>query len=317
VNPESRHIGTSRTNGVTVTLTTPAGGLIPGLSSAMNLEGWTWEQMTLDGAAALNVNWPNPSPGNFGFGGFPGGGDDDDDRPSYEEQIRQIRDFFAQARAYREAREAGTADLSDVRFDAMIPALNREVPVVVAADDVRQIQDAIRWAEQEDIRLVIRGGENAIHVADHLAQKQIPVILTSTMDAPDRNWEPYDNAYRRAADLHAKGVQIAISGGSSAAYTNRLPYEAGVAVAFGLPEEAAIEAVTLAPARFMGIDDRVGSLEPGKDATLLVTTGSPLDYLSDIEQVYIVGREIDMTDIHRFFFEKYMEKIQQMQPWIS
>jgi imidazolonepropionase-like amidohydrolase len=199
----------------------------------------------------------------------------------------------------------------------MIPALDGDIPVVVSADDVLQIQDAIRWAEDEGVRLVIRGGQDAIHVADHLVEKDIPVILTSTMDAPGRSWEPYDAAYARAAQLYERGVRIAISGGSGAAYTNRLPYEAGVAVAFGLPEEEAIRAVTLNAAQFMGIADRVGSLEPGKDATLLITTGSPLDYLASIEQAYIEGREIDMRDIHRFFFEKYMEKLRQMQRVIS
>jgi len=300
VNPESRHIGTSRSNGVLVTLTTPSGGLFPGLSSAMNLDGWTWEQMTLASAAALNINWPNPS-----------------DADEYDEALRQIREYFAEARAYRDVRAGGGLVPSDARFDAMIPALDGEMPVVVAADRVPQIQDAIRWAEDEGVRLVIRGGADAVHVADHLAEKQIPVILTATMAAPGRSWEPYDAAYARAAQLHARGVQIAISGGSSAAYTNRLPYEAGVAVAFGLPEEEALAAVTLNPARFMGIADRVGSLEPGKDATLLITTGNPLDYLSDIEQAYIQGRELDMRDIHRFFFEKYMEKLRQMRPTIS
>ena len=108
-------------------------------------------------------------------------------------------------------------------------------------------------------------------------------------------------------------MQFAISGGSSALYTNRLPYEAGVAQAFGLPEEEAIKAVTLNPAQFMGIADRVGSLEPGKDATLLITTGNPLDYLSNVEQAYIQGREIDMNDIQKHFFKKYMEKIKQQQ----
>lgn len=301
VNPESRHIGTSRSNGVLVTLTTPGGGLIPGLSSAMNLDGWTWERMTLEAAAALNVNWPNPR------------------NPSeYDERIRQIREFFAQARAYRDARAADAgATLSDSRLEAMIPALDGSMPVVVAANDVRQIQDAMRWAEEENLRLVIRGGEDAIHVASHLAERGIPVIVTATMDAPGRDWEPYDEAYSRAARLHEEGVKVAVSGGSSAAYTNRLPYEAGVAVAFGMPEEEALKTVTLHPAQFMGIDDRVGSLEPGKDATLLVTTGSPLDYLSEIEQAYIEGREIDMMDVHRAFFEKYMERLRQGVPWIS
>jgi len=317
VNAESRHIGTSRTNGVLVTLTTPSGGLISGLSSAMNLDGWTWEEMTLSAAAALNVNWPNPNARGGGGFGFFGNQGPQEDRPTYEEQIRSIREYFAQARAYRGARAGGGFTPMDPRFEAMIPALDGEIPVIVSADGVRQIQDAIQWAQDEDVDLVIRGGRDAIHVADQLAELDIPVILTSTMDSPRRDWEGYDAAYASAARLHDRGVRIAISGGGGAAYTNRLPYEAGVATAFGLPEDEAIKAVTLYPAQFMGISDRVGSLEPGKDATLLITTGNPLDYLTDIEQGYIEGREIDMRDIHRFFFEKYMEKLRQKQRVIS
>jgi imidazolonepropionase-like amidohydrolase len=299
VNPESRHIGTSRTNGVLVTLTTPTGGLFPGLTSAMNLDGWTWESMTLEAKAALNVNWP-----------------ESDDEEEYDEALRTIRDAFAQARAYAAARASGDVP-SDPRLEAIVPAARGEMPVVAWADDVVQIQDAVRWASEDGVRLVILGGRDAIHVADHLAEQDVPVILTETMAPPQRQWEPYDAAYARAAQLHERGVRIAISGGSSAPYTNRLPYEAGVAVAFGLPEEVAVQAVTINAAEFMGIADRVGSLEPGKDATLLITTGNPLDYLSSIEQAYIQGRELDMRDIHRFFFDKYMEKLRQLRPTIS
>ncbi len=310
VNAESRHIGTTRTSGVLVTLTTPGGGLVSGLSSAMNLEGWTWEEMSLEGAAALNVNWPNPRPGRFG--GF-GGGGGQQERVSYEDQVKMLKDFFADARAYRDAVAAGERLRTDSRYAAMIPALNREIPVVVAADGVAQINDAVTWGVEEGLRIVIRGGRDAIHVADRLVEHDIPVILTSTMAAPDRDYEGYDGAYSMPARLHEKGVKFAISGGSGAAYSNRLPWEAGVAVAFGLPEEEAMKAVTINAAQFMGIDDRVGSLEPGKDATLLITTGTPLDMTSDIEQAYIQGRELDMMDIHRFFFEKYMEKVRQFR----
>ena len=119
------------------------------------------------------------------------------------------------------------------------------------------------------------------------------------------------------ARLHEAGVKFAISGGSGALYTNRLPWEAGVAVAFGLPEEEALKAVTINAAEFMGISDQVGSLEPGKQATLLITTGTPLDMTSDIEQSYIQGREIDMNDIQKHFFEKYMEKVRQNRRVVS
>jgi imidazolonepropionase-like amidohydrolase len=193
----------------------------------------------------------------------------------------------------------------------MIRALDRVIPVVVSADGAAQINDAITWAQEEDVRLVIRGGGDAIHVADRLAANDIPVILTSTMAAPRRDYEAYDGTYSMPARLYEAGVRFAISGGSGALYSNRLPWEAGVAVAFGLPEEEALKAVTINAAEFMGIDDRVGSLEPGKQATLLITTGTPLDMTSDIEQSYIQGREIDMMDIQKWFFDKYMKKVLQ------
>ncbi len=299
VNPESRHIGVARSAGVLITLTSPAGGLISGLGAAMMLDGWTWEQMTLKGGAALIVNWPSPANEN-----------------QYARQLRELRDAFAAARAYHTAQQAahrneGPAHDTDSRWEAMIPVLEGQVPVVVSADGISQIQDAITWAEEEGVRLVIRGGRDACYLADHLAQRQIPVLLTSVLAAPSRPWEPYDHAYGRPARLHAAGVPFAITGGAGAANANSLPFEAGAAVAFGLPAEEAVKAVTLYPARFLGIDDRVGSLEPGKEATLLITTGNPLEYATEVEQAFIQGRKLDMTDQHRQFLQKYMERVER------
>ncbi len=311
VNAESRHIGTTRSAGVLTAFTTPGGGLVSGMSSAMSLEGWSWEEMSMESAAALNVNWPNPNPRQRRF--FPGFNQPEGDPPTYEEQVQQLKSFFAEARAYRDADAADQVARTDSRYAAMIPALNGDIPVVVAADGAAQINDAITWAEEEGLRLVIRGGRDAIHVAERLVLNEIPVILTSTMAAPGRQYEGYDGAYSMPARLHDAGVKFAISGGAGALYSNRLPWEAGVAVAFGLPEEEALKAVTINAAEFMGIDDRVGSLEPGKMATLLVTTGTPLDMTSNIEQSFIQGREIDMMDIQKWFFEKYLTKIMQMR----
>ena len=318
VNAESRHIGTSRSQGVLTTITTPGGGLISGMSSAMALEGWSWEEMSLQSAAALNVNWPVPNQRGGGrFGGGGGGGREGGTPVTYEDRVRQLKNYFAEARAYRDAVAAGEKVRTDARYAAMIPALDRKIPVVVSANGMAQINDAITWAKQENLRLIIRGGNDAIHVADRLKAENIPVILTSTMDAPNRNHEGYDAAYGRAAQLHKAGVKFAISGGSSALETDRLPYEAGVAVAFGLPEEEAIKAVTINAAEFMGLSDRLGSLEPGKQATFLITTGTPIDMTSNILQAYIQGRELDMNDIQKHFFMKYMEKIKQMMKIIS
>jgi len=315
VNAESRHIGTTRSGGVLVTFSTPEGGLISGLSSAMNLEGWTWEEMSMKGAAALNVSWPNPNArqGRFGGGGGPGGPGAGAQRaaPTYAEQVQTLKGYFAEARAYRDAVKAGQQVRTDSRYAAMIPALNGEIPVIVAADGMAQINDAITWGKEEGLRIVIRGGADAIHVASRLKAENVPVILTSTMAAPDRQYEGYDGAYSMPARLHKAGVKFAISGGSGALYSNRLPYEAGVAVAFGLPEDEALKAVTINAAEMMGVADKVGSLDVGKEANLLITTGTPLDMTSNIEQAYIMGREINMMDIHKFFFEKYMQKVKQ------
>ena len=316
VNAESRHIGTTRSAGVLVAFSTPEGGVISGLSSALSLEGWTWEEMSMKGAAALNVKWPDPNAQPRGGRGGPGGRGGAGGPPpkSYPEQVQQIKDYFAEARAYRDALKAGQVARTDARYAAMIPALEGAIPVVVAAEGAAQINDAITWAKAEQVKLVIRGGRDALFVADRLKAEGIAVILTSTMSAPDHQYESYDNAYATPAKLYAAGVKFAIAGGAGGLYSYRLPWEAGVAVAFGLPEEEALKAVTINAAEFMGIADKVGSLEVGKEGTLLITSGTPLDMTSNIIQSYIQGREINMMDIHKFFFEKYLEKIKQQAP---
>ena len=307
VNPESRHIGVARSNGVLVTVSSPSGGLVSGMAAAMMMEGWTWEEMTLQPDVGLIVNWPSPL-------ASPWGGGQRDPEARYTEEIAELREHFASARAYAQARRAEAAGQApavrtDPRLEAMIPVLEGTVPVIVAANELRQLQDAVDWAEREGVRLILRGGRDAHLLADHLAARQVPVLLTSVLDSPSRAWEAYDEEYTLPGRLHRAGVQIAITGGAAPAYANRLPFEAGAAVGFGLPQEAALRAVTLNPARFLGIDDRVGSIAVGRDATLMITTGNPLEYESTVEQVFIQGREVDMGDAQRTFYEKYRQRL--------
>ena len=296
--PESRHIGIARSAGVLTSVTSPGGGLISGQSSAMKMDGWAWDEMILKSSTGLIVNWPNPGSDN------------------YEDNLRRVRDAFADAKAYRTAREAmneGEAQRHDLdsRWEAMIPVLNGDVPVVVNASEVRQIQDAITWSEEEGVRLIILGGADSHLVTDHLRTKQIPVIITSVLTSSNRDWESYDARYSLPSKLHEAGVQFAIAGGSSAPYAHRLPYEAGAAAAFGLDADTALRALTTYPASILGLDDRIGTLEVGKDATLLITTGNPIEYSTQIEQVYVEGRESDMMDMHRQLYQKYREKVDQ------
>jgi imidazolonepropionase-like amidohydrolase len=299
-NPESRHIGVARSAGVLTAVSSPGGGLISGQSAAMMMEGWAWDEMTLRSGVGLMVNWPNPNSNN------------------YQNQLRQLRNTFADARAYDKARSAmengnGPRHDIDSRWEAMRPVLNGERPVVVNAGNVRQIQDAITWSAEEDVRLIILGGDDAHLVSEHLKSRDIPVIVTSVLTSPGRDWEAYDAAYSLPAKLHNAGVRFAIAGGSSAPYANRLPHEAGAAIAYGLPAEAALESVTASAAQILGLDDHIGTLEVGKDATLLITNGNPIEYATQIEQVYVQGRKSDMMDSHKQLYQKYREKVDQRQ----
>ena len=298
-NPESRWIGVGRSAGVLTSVTSPGGGLVSGQSAAMMMDGWAWDEMTLKSGVGLIVNWPNPS--NTG---------------NYTTQLRYLRDAFADARAYKTARRAmenGDAPHHDfdTRWNAMIPVFDGERPVVVNANEVRQIQDAITWAVEEGVELIILGGRDAHLVTDQLKEHNIPVIITMVLTSPNRNWESYDARYSLPARLYDAGVPFAIAGASSAPYANRLPHEVGAAAAFGLDVDEAVRSVTLSPAQILGLDDRIGSLEVGKDATLLITTGNPIEYATQVEQVYILGRKSDMMDSHKYFYQKYREKVDQ------
>ena len=298
-NPESRWIGVGRSAGVLTSITTPGGGLVSGQSAAMMMDGWAWDEMTIKSGVGLIVNWPNPNNLN-----------------NYTNQIRNLRSAFADARAYKNAREAmdsGNAPHHDFdsRWNAMIPVFDGSRPVVVNANDVRQIQDAITWSLEEDVRLIILGGSDAPLVTEQILKHDIPVVVTSVLNSPNRDWESYDARYALPAKLHEAGVTFAIAGASSAPYANRLPHEVGAAAAFGLDVDEALRSVTLSPAQIFGLDDRIGSLEVGKDATLLITTGNPIEYATQVEQVYILGRKSDMMDSHKYFYQKYREKVDQ------
>lgn len=297
-NPESRHIGIARSAGIVVSVTSPGGGLISGQSAAMLMDGWSWDAMTLKSGVGLIVNWPNAG------------------SEHYQDNIQSLKDVIADARAYQKARqavEAGDALRHDIdtRWESMIPVFGGELPLVVNASEVRQIQDAITWAEEEGLKMILLGGRDADLVAEHLREKEIPVILTSVIGSPNRDWQSYDESYSLPARLHEAGITFAIAGIANPANANRLPLEAGAAVAYGLPVHEAMRALTINPARILGLDDRVGSLEVGKDASLMITDGLPIEYATQIEQVYIRGSESDMMDMHRQFYHKYKEKVDQ------
>jgi imidazolonepropionase-like amidohydrolase len=298
-NAESEHIPLARTHGIAVTVATPAGGIISGLSAAMLTDGWNWEEMTLHAPVAMVINWPAMTGGK-----------------TRQDALKELDDSFLAARKYMKTVQAAGQDgiphqRRDVRWEAMIPVLEGKLPVHVNADDLRQIQAAINWAGKENVRIVIVGGRDAGYVLPQLKEKNIPVIVTPVIGGPERQWEEYDRSYRLPAMLYQAGVEYCIAGDFISAYAARLVHHSSAAVAFGLPQDEALKALTIYPARILGIDDRMGSIEKGRDASLIIADGNLLELSTRIEQVYIQGRTVDMQDKHRRLYERYRHRYDQ------
>jgi imidazolonepropionase-like amidohydrolase len=302
VNPDSELIPVTRSNGVLLALTAPQGGTVSGQSAVIQLDGWTYEDMTLVSSAGLHIQWPRmrnllENPGGSSRGA------------NQANELQELRRYFSEARAYQQARLAGSERI-DVRWEAMLPVLEGTLPIIVTADDIRQIQAAVAFAEQEQVRLILYGGYDAPHCADLLRARDIPVIVAGVYRLPLRRSDEYDAAYTLPERLRQAGIRFCISSAErfGAANMRNLPYHAATAAAYGLPRDEALKAITLYPARILGVADRVGSLEVGKDATLILTTGDPLETATQIEAAFIQGRPVVLNDRHKRLYQKYQQK---------
>jgi imidazolonepropionase-like amidohydrolase len=200
----------------------------------------------------------------------------------------------------------------DTRWEAMTPVLEQKVPVWVIASELSQIQAAMTCAELQHVKLVIVGGDDAWRIGGQLKAKNIPVILTSMFAAPPHRWDPYDVVFATPRKLMDEGTSFCIAGDGDASNARNVQNHAAIAAAYGLSKDDALKSVTLSVALILGIADRVGSLETGKDATFMITNGDPLSQETTVEQVFIQGRKTDMWDRHKQLYDKYREKYRQL-----
>jgi imidazolonepropionase-like amidohydrolase len=310
-NPDSELIPVARANGVLAVVCAPAGGLISGTSALMQLDGWTWEDMTVKPAAGLHLEWPRSMPSVDWFSGTTSAVDEG----ARTAALAAIKQAFADARAYRAARQAAPAAGEapfDARWEAMLPVLEGQTPLVVQADDLRQIQSALAFAAAEKVRLILYGGYDAVLAADVLKRHDVPVVVAGVHRLPQRRSDPYDDPYTLPARLHAAGVRFCISGADDAWNVRNLPYHAATAAAYGLPPDVALRAITLAPAEIFGVADRLGSLTAGKDATFVVADGDLLEVATRVERAYIQGRPVDLSSRQTRLWEKYKEKYRRL-----
>lgn len=310
VNPDSEIIPVTRSNGVLLALTAPHGGLIAGKSAVIQLDGWTWEDMALLPEAAMHLEWPRVGRGH--------NLDDGDDGPAllHDEVATKLRQTFADARAYASSRKADPEYPLDARWEALQPVLAGKLPVVIHADELIAIQAAVAFADQEKVKVVLHGGYDAPLCAPLLKKHNIPVVVAGVYRLPRRRGDDYDASYSLPARLHEMGIKFCISsaGRFGASNVRNLPYHAATAAAYGLPADEALRSITLSPAEILGVADRVGSLAEGKDATLIITTGDPLETPTQVTAAYIQGHQVDLTDRHKRLWKKYEEKYKRQQP---
>lgn len=309
VNPDSEIIPVTRSNGVLLSLTAPYGGLMSGRSGVIQHDGWTWEDMALKADVALHIQWPQS-----GGGGGRRGGGATEAAPATERGVEAIRQALTDARAYLVARKADPGFPRDARWESLEDVLSGKLPVIVHADEIKQIHAAVAFAEREKLKLILAGGYDAPLCTAILKKHDIPVIVGGTYRLPRRRSDGYDSAYAVPAELAKAGIRFCISGRGrfGANQVRNLPYHAAAAVGFGLSADEVLKAITLCPAQILGVADRVGSLEKGKDATLFVSDGDPLDTPTQVTAAWIQGRKVDLNDRHKTLYHKYEEKYKSL-----
>ena len=314
VNPHSAHIAVTRVNGVTSVVTMPIGGIISGQAAVINLDGTTPREMAVVPQAALVINFPRVTTRSFDALFNPVQGNITEAITTRDRQLEQLRKLLRDAEAYGKAQDAYAHDKSlprpesNVMLASLVPFVRGERPVIIGVDREPEIRAAIRFAEEMRLRPILLGGNEAWKVAALLKEKNVPVILTGVLDLPVREDDFYDTLYANASKLQEAGVRFCISTGDTGAHVRDLPYHAGMASSFGLPKDEALKAVTLYPAQILGVADRMGSIETGKMANLVITDGDLLEPRTHVRYLFINGRQLPLTSRHTELYEMFKNR---------
>lgn len=307
VNPHSNVIPVTRVNGITSVVTEPEGGIISGSSAMLNLAGWTPQEMTLKAPLAMHIHFPRLRTNAF------------DEQPqdeeaakeaakNYTKQIDKLRDVLKDAQAYSKASAAHVKRVDrDLILEALVPVVEGREPVVMHANLERDIRAALKFADEFKLKVILADAEDVARVIPELKSRNIPVILGPILSMPPREDDPYDLIFTNAKALNDAGINFAIQSGDAHNARN-LPYNAAACAAFGLPKDVALRAVTLAPAQIFGVADKVGSLETGKLANIVVTDGDPLEIVTHVRHLFIGGEEITLDTNQTLLYEKFKKR---------
>ena len=300
-NTDSEIIPANRFNGILTAQVAPQGGLISGSSTVFKLDGWNWEDAMLAEDVGLHLHWPsyvqrrrNSETGLF----------ETIDNENYEGQTQLLHSLFQDAQGY-------SGQLLNLNLLAMQPLFNGVTKLFIHADEAKQIISAIRFARSYGIQdIVLVGGADALSVKDFLLAQNVPVIYERIHELPQREWQDVDMPFKTPFLLHDAGIKVGIGGGATSIDRQRnLPFFAGTAAAYGLNRETALAMITSVIAEILGVADRVGTLEVGKDATLFISEGDALDMrTSQVLGAYIQGRDIDLYGTQQQLYERFRVK---------
>ncbi|MEW6455297.1 MAG: amidohydrolase family protein [Acidobacteriota bacterium] len=308
INPHSELIPVTRVNGIATVLVSPRGGTIAGQSALVNLIGWTPEEMVLKSPAAIHISYPRVIERRR----FGAPGEKPQDEAVAQKQLKELKEFLDRTKRYIEIWEAynkdkkGSIPEKDLILEAMAPALKGEIPVVISADKVKEIKGAIELADGYKMKLILSGASEGWKCAKFIGEKGVPVILSSLFSLPGEK-EPYDAIYANASILNKAGVKVVFST-ESASDVRNLPYQAGTASAYGLPKEEALKGITIYPAEIFGVQDKIGSLEKGKIANIILTDGDPLEMRTQTKHLFIKGQKLPLTSKHIELYEKFRKR---------
>ena len=309
INPHSSQIGVTRIVGVTNVVSMPRGGIISGQAAFVNLLGWTAKEMAVSPSMALVINLPGMGGGRGGRGGRGGGGPE----APVGAQLNELKAILRDAEAYGKAFDAYGKDKSlprpmhNVKLEALVPVVRGVTPVIFSANRAPEIRAAVAFADEMKLKPVIMGGSEAWKETALLKSKNIPVILTNTLAQPSDD-DPYDLNFESASKLQKAGVRFSISTGGSGTSVRDLPWQAGIASAFGLPKDEALKAVTLYPAQAMNVQDKLGSIEVGKMANIVVIDGDILEAKSKTRYLFIDGRQVPLTSKHEDLYDLFRNR---------
>jgi len=315
VHPHSELIPVARANGVTAALAAPGGGLVSGQSALIRLAGSTPEALTVKAPAAMHMGFPTGRPAT----GASRSSEEAEPRTfedwlkerkkNQEKDLRRLTNLLDEARAYGAGLAAADRVPSprvDLPMEALAPVARGEVPVIMRADTEDDIRASVAFAKERGLKLIIAGGLEAWRCTDVLKAEDV-AVLVNVDRLPRKESDPYDAAYANAARLQEAGVRFAIVS-DSATQSRTLPYEAAMARSFGLPAEAALRAITLSPAEILGVEKRMGSLDVGKDANVVIATGDIMDHRTQVTHVLIDGALQSLETRHTRLYEQFKDR---------